>query len=201
MLFKIEKEGKIFTYIKEQFEKTVEVEYLPSLEFEKNSYLKKIKKYCKKAELMNFFSKEQLWLGSYYHKELKSGFIPNVIVKWIDPIMEYGLFANQDFEKGAFLGEYTGIIKKYRPIIDDKNAYCFEYTIGYKKTKYTIDAREKGSLIRFVNHSSSPNLSPIAIVSDNVMHIIFRTNRHVAKDEELTYDYGPNYWAKREKPL
>ncbi len=198
--FKILIDGKIRTITKKQLEDLVEIDYLPSLTFDKLQIKEKIEKKCMQAARYGYMQKEHLWFGAYYEKEIINHIIPDVYLKWIDPIKEYGLYACKDIKKHTFMGEYTGIIRRYKNKIDDRNAYCFEYSIGQKKTPYTIDAREKGSLIRFVNHSDTPNLSPLSVYLEGVMHIIFRSNKDIKKDEELTYDYGPNYWKRREKP-
>ena len=200
-LFKIKKNNKIFLYTKKDFERLLEIQYLPTLKFEKPSFFHKINKLCIQAGKNGYLHRENIWFGQYYQKEIKTNYIPDVYIKWVDPIKEYGLFANKDFPQRAFLGEYSGIIKKYKKIIDDRNPYLFEYSIGYKKTAYTIDAREQGNLIRFVNHSFETNVTPLAVYLDGIIHIIFRTNKPIKKDEELTYNYGPNYWKKREKPI
>lgn len=200
-LFKIKKIDKIFLYTKQQFEKFFEIEYSAKLDFDNPRIENKIKKLCIKAGKEGLLTRSNIWYGYYYENEIKSHFIPDIYIKWIDTVKEFGLFANRNFLANAFLGEYTGNVRKYKKIIDDKNSYLFEYSIGYKKTAFTIDAREKGSLIRFVNHSSFPNITPLSVYLDGAMHIIFRTNRLVKKDEELTYDYGPFYWKRREKPI
>ncbi|MFA6118904.1 MAG: SET domain-containing protein [Parachlamydiales bacterium] len=199
--FKIKKENIVFSYTKKQLEDLLEIEYLTSLKFESAKICSNVQKLCLNAARNGYLNKENVWFGCFYEKEISTHFVPDVYIKWIDPIKEYGLFANSDLPNRAYLGEYTGVIKKYNRLIDNKNSYLFEYHIGYKKSPYTIDAREKGSIIRFVNHSSKPNIVPLSVYLDGAMHLIFRTNRKIKKDEELTYDYGPNYWKKREKPI
>ncbi|NGX27914.1 MAG: hypothetical protein K940chlam1_00086 [Candidatus Anoxychlamydiales bacterium] len=200
-LFKIKRDGKVFVYTKKEFEDLLEIKYIPTLHFDTPRILKKINKICIKAGREGLLTKENIWFGTYYEKEIKAHFIPDVYIKWIDSTKEYGLFANKDFKIREFLGEYTGNVRKYRKIMDDKNSYLFEYSIGYKKTPYTIDAREEGSLIRFVNHSFKPNVSPLSVYLNGAIHIIFRTKRVIKKNEELTYNYGPFYWKKRENPI
>ncbi|MBN2479461.1 MAG: SET domain-containing protein-lysine N-methyltransferase [Parachlamydiales bacterium] len=200
-LFKIQLEDEIKEYTQQEFEKILEVKYLDRLSFETMSLLNKIHKMTLKAGREGNLTKEQLWFGKYYENEILNNHIPDVYVKWINETKEFGLFANKNLPIRSYMGEYTGIVRKYNKKIDDRNAYCFEYSLGYKKTKYTIDAREKGSLIRFVNHHKNPNITPISVYINGVIRLIFRTNRPVKKDEELTYDYGPFYWTRREKPI
>lgn len=200
-LFKIKKNDKIMLFTKAQFEDLLEIEYASELSFDSLKIEQKVKKMCVQAGKDGLLTKENIWFGFYYANEIKTHFIPDIYIKWIDLVKEYGLFANRDFYPNAFMGEYTGNIRKYNKVIDDKNSYLFEYGIGYKKTPLTIDARERGALIRFVNHSFKPNIAPLSVYLDGAMRIIFRTNRKVKKDEELTYDYGPFYWKRREKPI
>jgi len=200
-LFKIKKDNNFLLYTKKDFENLMEIHYLPKLIFDRHWIEKRIEKLCIRAAKDGFLPRESIWFGHFYEKEIKSHYIPDVYLKWIDLVKEFGLFANKDLPKAAFLGEYTGIVKKHKKIMDDRNPYLFEYSVGYKKTPYTIDAREQGSLIRFVNHSFKPNVTPLSVYLDGSVHIIFKTNRDVQKDEELTYDYGPVYWKKRENPI
>jgi hypothetical protein len=199
-IFKIEKNSKVLSLTTKELEDFLEIEYISTLKFEKFSYLENIKKKCQSFAKMGYIPQELVWHGIYYDKEIKNQNFSNLLIKWINPLKEYGLFALSDIKKRTFIGEYTGLIRKYNKKIDDKNAYCFEYNIGYKKTPYTIDALEKGNLLRFINHSDSPNLSPIAVLHEGIIHIVFRANKDIKKNEELTYDYGPNYWSRREKP-
>ena len=198
---KVERNGKIDLLTHAEFEKLFEVKYLFNLSFQTFTILNKVNKLCIRAGKDGYITKENIWYGVYYENEIKKSCSQDLYLKWIDDIKEWGLFAKSDMPARTFVGEYTGIVRKYKKRIDDKNPYCFEYSIGYKKTKYTIDAREKGSLIRFVNHKKNGNLTPISVFYNGVMRIVFRTNKIVKKDEELTYDYGPFYWTRREKPI
>ena len=133
--------------------------------------------------------------------EIVTGYIPNVFIKRIDHYKGYGLFALSNLKKDSFIGVYTGYIRKHKKRLDRKNGYCFEYqTLFSKKTPFTIDAKYGGNYTRFINHSYKPNLSLFLAYCKNIMHIILVTNRDIEKGEELTYDYGENYWKKREKP-
>lgn len=185
-----------------KLELTMEIEYLPHLLFDKEKSLKHVLKICKKADKQEYIDEHMAWWGVYYKELLESHTMGPVYLKHIDPILEWGLFAYKDLSPNTYIGEYTGVITKYRHSKHDTNGYCFEYSIGgEKKTPYTIDAKYKGNLTRFINHSSNPNLKQIPVFYDQMMHIVFKTNRAIKKGEELTYNYGYSYWKKREQPI
>jgi uncharacterized protein len=197
-----EKEGQQFFWNLKEFEREMEVEYLFGLEFESKKVLEKIVSRCRKAKEREEISSQEIWFGSLYEKEILSGTVGSVFLRWIDPQIGLGLFASSDLPKGTYIGEYAGQVRPFSERKDRKNCYCFEYkTDRFGKTPYTIDARDKGNLVRFINHSSSCNLTPHLVFCQEVMHVILITNQPVAKGSELTYDYGPTYWSKREKPL
>jgi hypothetical protein len=198
----IEKSGCLERWPISQLETEMEIEYLPHLVFDHVRSLNHVLKICKKANKQEYVTGQMAWWGIYHQELLKSHAIAPVYLKYIDSIMEWGLFAYQDLPENCFIGEYTGTITKYKHSIHDTNGYCFEYSIGgEKKTPYTIDAKYGGNVTRFINHSFKPNLKQIPVFYDQMMHIIFKTNREVKKGEELTYNYGYSYWKKREKPL
>ena len=194
------KEDKIIKLSSEEFYKIFDVEYLPSLYFSNLALLKKVIILCKKQILKGFIAEKETWLGIYFEEKLKKFSSAPVYIKWIDERKGFGLFAMRDLKENTFIGEYTGEVRKYRKRDDNKNCYCFEYKLG-KHSSYTIDAKYMGNITRFINHGFSANLTTWPAYSDQNMHIIMKTNAFIPKDTELTYDYGPTYWKKREKPF
>lgn len=198
---KIEKQNILYNVSIEEFEKEMEIKYLEKLVFENEKNLKWALKRCAKSLKRGDIEKEEMWLGYYFDKEINNGFVNSVFLKWIDPVLGYGLFADREFQKGTYICEYVGSVKKFRRS-DLKNPYCFEYVAGYGiETPLTIDAREQGNLARFINHSNKPNIIPELAFTGGLIHVILRTSQFVAKGNELTYDYGPKYWSKRESPI
>lgn len=99
--------------------------------------------------------------------------------------------------KGEFICEYTG------ELISDDDAdersddtYLFE--IIDCDSPYCIDAKRRGNVSRFVNHSCDANLVVVRVAWDpNVRHfphICFFARRDINKGEELTIDYGKQWW-------
>lgn len=95
----------------------------------------------------------------------------NLVIKFIDDTMGYGLFADDLILKGSFIGEYTGLVNtasenniQIKEISDGESksyfnplAYCCEYPSC--EGDVLIDAYEFGNVIRFINHSDDPSKS------------------------------------------
>ncbi|MEN9654785.1 MAG: hypothetical protein RL235_897 [Chlamydiota bacterium] len=185
----------------EEFEAKTKARFIPSLIVlrpqDETTIRSKIAALHKKGEL----TKSQLWRGHYYQAEINRPPMPDVYLRWIDPILGWGVFARRAFKKWEYISEYTGILRKRR-WRDRKNSYCFEYIyVSGEKTPFTIDAEEQGGISRYINHSQNPNLTSMLATLDNFSHILLVAARDIAPHEQLTYDYGPLYWAKREKPI
>jgi SET domain-containing protein len=99
-----------------------------------------------------------------------------------------GLFATAPIEKGAFIIEYKG-----RRITNAESArreargarFMFELD-----SRWTVDGSSRRNLARYANHSCRPNAE-----SDIVKgKVIFRAIRSIAPGDEITYDYGEEYF-------
>lgn len=103
-----------------------------------------------------------------------------------------GLFAVKEIEKGDFIIEYTG-----RPITkaeEDKLAgtrYLFEIN-----SRLTIDGSARSNIARYVNHSCRPN----AEVDIKKGRVLIFARKKIKPGEEITYDYGQEYWKEFIKP-
>ncbi|MFI5334170.1 MAG: SET domain-containing protein-lysine N-methyltransferase [Chlamydiales bacterium] len=189
-------ESEIRTYSTEEFERVMQIKFLPNLHFSTEKISKKVKKLCLRAVLREEFERKQKWLGVLFGDDIEKGRELDALIQWIDPQMGYGVFALHDLAPMTYVGEYTGELRKQKWWKDKSNYYCFDYTIG-EKTPFVIDAEKQGNLTRFINHSKDPNLEPISVLSGDQVHVILLTKSWIKKGEELTYDYGSNYWKKR----
>ena len=197
----VEKEGIRRSLFLSELQTLTQALYIPSLEFidpsTKEELIRRGERLRKRGEM----TLEQIWLGNYYKKELESFHIPPLELRWIDPTLGWGVFAAKDFKKREFVAEYSGLVRK-RKKEDNKNSYCFEYVSAEgHPTPYIIDARDQGGVSRYINHSSSPNLTPALATLDHITHIVLFAKESIAKGSQLTYDYGPGYWAHRTPPL
>lgn len=181
-----------------EFENQMGIRWLDHLEFQSapiaSRVLRKSASALKKREL----SIKENWIGTHFRKEISGGFLPPVSIRWIDETMGYGVFAESAIPAGAFIGEYTGIVRKRKRFVDRRNDYCFEYTIGdWVFNPYIIDAKEQGNFTRFINHSDEPNLEPLSVYADGVMHIVFIATKPILEGTQLSYHYGDAFWKKR----
>ena len=102
-----------------------------------------------------------------------------------------GLFATRKFRKGEFVIEYTGerISSSHADTLSSR--YLFEVD-----SKWTIDANEGPNTGRFVNHSCEPNCE--AEIEDG--RVLFYALRTIEEGEELTIDYGEEYFDEFIRP-
>ncbi len=180
------------------FEKTMGIRWLDHLEFQSDQFAAKALRKSQVALRKKELSVRENWIGTYFRKEISKSFIPPVTVRWISDQIGYGVFAESDIASGAYIGEYTGTIRKRKWLADRRNDYCFEYTIGdWIYNPFIIDAKGQGNFTRFINHSDTPNLEPLSVYADGVMHIVFIAQRPIPKGTELSYHYGDSFWKKR----
>lgn len=96
-----------------------------------------------------------------------------------------GLFATGPIKRGAFVIEYWGTVVSEEEANRRGGKYLFE--LDHDKA---IDGTTRKNTARYVNHSCRANCEPRE-VGDRVF--IFAT-KDVREGEELTYDYGKEYW-------
>lgn len=183
-----------------EFEKALNIVYRPFLTFSSYLLLQDVVRNCPYILRSHYLAEENYAWGKLYHHQIQSGLLEDVYVRWIDDELGYGLFAGKDLPSGAFVGEYTGIVRRLFRWNSDSNAYCLHYPTRFWSLKYyAIDALNEGNLTRFINHSDTPNLQPLCTVEQGLLHQIFVTKDAVKADDQLTFDYGKDYWQKRQK--
>lgn len=196
----VEREGIAENLPINEFEKITGAAFIPYLDFDSLRVLLDISRRNKKLHKKRELPFEQLWLGSYFRREILTAPIPDIVIRYIDPVLGWGVFTARDFKKMEYISEYSGKLRR-RCRADRKNAYCFEYVSapGFT-TPYTIDARDQGGVGRYINHSFHPNLMSTLATIDHISHVILVTNQAIPKGSQLSFDYGPDYWACRTAP-
>lgn len=173
--------------------------YRPYLQFSSQRLLRAIAAKSERLKRGGELGAEQLWLGNYFQKEFVEPPMPFVSLRWIDDRMGWGVFAEEPIGSMSFIAEYTGLVRK-RKGSDRTNAYCFEYLLTpWLPTRYVIDAQDQGGLSRYINHSEDPNLTSALATHEGIPHVILYAKRPIAKNEELRYDYGIDYWKHRKR--
>jgi SET domain-containing protein len=103
-----------------------------------------------------------------------------------------GLFTEAPIERGGYVIEYTGSVLS-REIADKKGGkYLFEISADR-----VIDGTGRDNLARYINHSCRPNCEP----SIRKGSILIFAKRAIKPGEELSYDYGDEYFDEHIKPF
>lgn len=104
-----------------------------------------------------------------------------------------GLFAAQSFSKGDLVIEYTGETVSADEANQRGGRYLFELN-----DDWTIDGKDRANTARYINHSCQPNCYPELSADETQVHIYAK--RKINSGEELTYNYGKDYFTRVIKP-
>lgn len=102
-----------------------------------------------------------------------------------------GLFAMTSVKRFLYVIEYVGTVVRGKGVDELVNKYLFE-TSRWRM----IDGSVRSNIARYVNHSCKPNCEAEIIAG----RVFFRTLRCIEAGEELTYDYGKEYFDMHIKP-
>src|SRR5579871_2660125 len=107
-----------------------------------------------------------------------------------------GLFATKPIKKGRRIIRYFG------PILDSKkkdedeieNKYLFELN-----NRWTIDGSVRANVARYINHACKPNAE--SDVKPRKRRVYIRAIKDIEPGEEISYDYGTDYFKAYLKPI
>ena len=137
-----------------------------------------------------------------WREKIKRGYVCESTIKWIDERRGYGLYTDRAINKGEFVGEYIGLLLLRRIFSQIEGDYCMRYPkLSHTLSYYTIDAEKMGNEIRFINHDYVPNLQACTALENGIGHCVFTALRDIDAGEQLTYDYGEDYWRYRDPPV
>jgi SET domain-containing protein len=102
-----------------------------------------------------------------------------------------GLFTEAPIEKGGFVIEYMGPIVGPKDIEGKKNKYLF-----LTNSRRFVDGSPRWNLARYMNHACAPNCE--MVVSKGRIYAFSR--RKIKAGEELTYNYGTEYFDEHIGP-
>ena len=106
-----------------------------------------------------------------------------------------GLFATAQIAKGAFIVEYSGRRIPTRQAREREARTGCRYMFEIN-SRWTVDGSTRRNIGRYANHSCRPNAES-AVVKGKLM---LRAIKAIAADEEITYDYGREYFELFIKP-
>lgn len=192
------KDERVCTLSIEEFERAAGIVYLSHLHFASYEQLERLRRYLLRGRKR--FAAESRWLTAYYQPDIKNQTTANLVIRWIDEGLGYGLFAGEAIYSQQYLGEYTGRVRSARWFERGELDYSFQYPGRSRLGQRTVvDAAEAGNEMRYINHSEAPNCEAIALYSEGIVRIGIRAIRQIAKGEQLTLDYGERYWRKRRR--
>jgi SET domain-containing protein len=117
---------------------------------------------------------------------------PKYVVK--RTVTGLGLFAAADIPAGKRIIEYTGPLVTNEEVDRRKTG---KYFFGVDE-KYSIDGTPRTNLARYVNHSCRPNAEAFVTTRRRV----WVWSKHAIKaGEEITYNYGKEYFDDHIKPV
>ena len=115
-----------------------------------------------------------------------------------------GLFATKPIAKKTIIVEYRGrrVTNAEADRLEEQNSkYMYELN-----SRWTVDGSSRSNVARYANHSCRPNaesdvlLGPRALGRRGGM-VIIRAIRNIAPGDEITYDYGKDYFDGFIKPI
>jgi SET domain-containing protein len=104
-----------------------------------------------------------------------------------------GLFAKVPLKRGDFILEYTG--ERIKTEEADRRGGKYLFIIN---DDWVIDGKGRENLARYINHACKPNAE--AESDEDAKKIRVFARRKIAPGEEITYDYGTEYWNEYIKP-
>ena len=103
-----------------------------------------------------------------------------------------GLFSESAIPKGACVIEYCGVPLTAEQEAKSRSKYLFEIS-----ARKTIDGAPRWNTARYINHSCRPNCEPNIYKGRVYIH----AKRAIKPGEELSYNYGKNYFNEYLKEI
>ncbi|KAI1714478.1 SET domain-containing protein [Ditylenchus destructor] len=111
--------------------------------------------------------------------------------------------SKQYIECGTFVAEFVGEVLSLKEAGVRQRPEDYSYHVHNRDTRYGhyVDPTRYGNISRFFNHSCFPNLIPLQYFSSHRdktrASIGFIASRHIMPEDEMTIDYGHEWWENR----
>ncbi len=125
-------------------------------------------------------------MRKYEHNGVSRGFAVKRTTRGL------GLFARKPIPRGKLVIEYTGRLLPAEEAYRKGGRYLFEVN-----SKWIIDGAGRENLSRYINHSCRPNCEP----RTRGMKVLIYARRNIKAGEELSYDYGKEYFDDLIRPM
>ena len=103
-----------------------------------------------------------------------------------------GLYATEPIRTGKFIIEYWGPLVRWDDVDNLQSKYLFDLN-----KRWAIDGAPRANTARYINHSCKPNAVPYGVKGK----IKIYARRMIQPGEEITYDYGKEYFDEFLKPI
>ena len=115
-----------------------------------------------------------------------------------------GLFATKPIKKKTIIVEYKGrrITNAEADRLEAQNSkYMYELN-----SRWTVDGSSRRNVARYANHSCRPNAESDVLLGPRARGrrggmVIIRAIRNIQPGDEITYDYGKDYFDGFIKPI
>ena len=115
-----------------------------------------------------------------------------------------GLFATRPIEKKTIIVEYKGrrVTNEEADQLEEQNSrYMYELN-----SRWTVDGSSRSNVARYANHSCRPNAESDVLLGPRASGrrggmVIIRAIRNIAPGDEITYNYGKDYFDGFIKPI
>lgn len=104
-----------------------------------------------------------------------------------------GLFATAPFKRGDFIIEYTGEHISTEEADRRGGKYLF-----ILNDNIVFDGKGREHTARYANHSCTPNAE--GETDEDALKIRILARKKILPGEEITYDYGKEYWGEYIQP-
>jgi hypothetical protein len=138
--------------------------------------------------------------GRFEH-QLKERPADSLAIMKLPGLLGHGVICCLPVQVGEAVSEYLGVVScTHTTTFSPDTSYSMSYPLPhFAGLFWTINALEKGNISRFMNHSRQPNVA-IEIFFDGVLfRLAVVALKSIAIGEELTLNYGPMYWSKRQE--